>query len=54
MSEHRWTKVYALPGQPPYSSTAVVDVEDGCVVVAYELLVEMLVSLGFVEQNISL
>lgn len=51
MAEHHWTKTYANHGMAPYDSTAVVDVEDGCVVVSYELLAEMLISLGFIERE---
>ena len=47
--DHYWTRLMAVDGAEPYTSTAVVDVEDGCVVVAYELLVDMLTQLGFVE-----
>lgn len=46
---HYWTKTLSLPGQEPYTSTAVVDVEGGVVVVTYELLAHMLADLGFVE-----
>ena len=49
MTEHRWTKIHHEHGQAPRSETAVVDVEDGCVVVSYELLSVMLTSLGFIE-----
>ena len=47
--EHYWTRLMAVDGAEPYTSTAVVDVQDGCVVVAYELLADMLTSLGYVE-----
>ena len=50
MGEHRWKRLYALHGQEPYAETAVVDVEDGCVVVDYEVLSEMLIALGFTEE----
>ena len=47
--DHYWTRLMAAGDAEPYTSTAVVDVEDGCVVVAYELLADMLTELGFVE-----
>jgi hypothetical protein len=50
MSEHRWT--IKREGQPhDYTETAVVVVEDGCVVIAYELLADLLTQLGYFEQT---
>ena len=51
--DHYWTRLMAVDGAEPYSSTACVDVEDGCVVVAYELLADMLTELGFVETEVA-
>jgi len=50
MSEHRWTiKRKHQNRSDEYASTAVIDVEDGCVVIAYDLLAQLLTQLGYVE-----
>jgi hypothetical protein len=50
MSEHRWTiRRKHQNRSDDYFSTAVIDVEDGCVVITYELLAALLTQLGYFE-----